>query len=247
MEQLTLPIALPREADLAEYLPGPNAEAVAAIGAWARSSGDPFLYLFGPAGSGKTHLLQGACREANLSGRRALYLPLGLTGLTPGALDDLEHIEYLALDEIETRCGDPAWEQALFAAYNRLRERGGGLLVAADTPVAALAVTLPDLRSRLGWGPAYRLRCLDEGDCIRLVRQSAERRGLRLGEAAVDYIMRRSTRAPDALLGVLDELDRLCLRHQRRPSVGLLRRLLESQEPSLANPSEPPRGVIGRE
>jgi len=232
MEQLTLPIALRPQTELAEYLPGPNAEALAAIGAWAADSGEPFLYLFGPSGSGKTHLLQAACREAASRGRRALYLPLGHAGLTPSAVDDLDQTDHLALDEIHTRLGEPAWEQALFASYNRRREAGRRLLVAGDVPVRELPVALADLRSRLGWGPAYRLRPLRERDCALLVRRSAERRGLRLGEAAVAYILRRAARDPGALLGLLDELDRLCLRHQRQPSIWLLRRLLGPSDPT---------------
>lgn len=247
MEQLTLAVALPPEADFTHYLPGPNDEAVAAVADWAAGRGDPFLYLFGASGSGKTHLLQAACREATRRGRRALYLPLDHAGLTPAALEDLEQADHLGLDAIQTRAGDAAWEQALFGAYNRLRDAGRRLLVAADAPLAELPVALPDLRSRLGWGPAYRLRLLDESDCANLLRQAAERRGLRLTEAAVGFIMRRSPRDPRALLDLLDELDRLSLRHHRRPSVWLLRHLLGPDQPSPRSPDDPPCQASGRD
>ncbi|MCU0833476.1 MAG: DnaA regulatory inactivator Hda [Chromatiaceae bacterium] len=247
MEQLTLAIAPRPEADFSDYLPGPNGEALAAIADWAAGRGDPFLYLFGASGSGKTHLLQAACCEAARRGRRALYLPLDHAGLTPAALEDLEQVDHLGLDAIQTRAGDPAWEQALFGAYNRLRDTGRRLLVAAHVPLAELPIALPDLRSRLGWGPAYRLRLLREGDCALLVRQAAERRGLRLTEAAVAFIMRRSPRDPRALLDLLDELDRLCLRHQRRPSIWLLRRLLDADQPSPSSPADAAHRASGND
>lgn len=247
MEQLTLAIAPRPEADFSHYLPGPNGEALAAIAEWAAGRGDPFLYLFGASGSGKTHLLQAACREATRQGRIAMYLPLGHPALTPEALEAVERADHLAVDEIQSRADDPGWEQALFGAYNRLRDAGRRLLVAADVPLAELPIALPDLRSRLGWGPAYRLRLLGEGDCALLVRQAAERRGLRLTEAAVAFIMRRSPRDPRALLDLLDELDRLCLRHQRRPSVWLLRRLLGPDQPSPPRPADRPHRASGHD
>ncbi len=61
--QLPLAIQLPREPDLDSFIPGPNAEAVAAVHSCATGT-EPYLYLWGGSGSGKTHLLLGACRAA---------------------------------------------------------------------------------------------------------------------------------------------------------------------------------------
>lgn len=227
MQQLILPVELRPEADFAEYLPGPNAEAHAALFSWSMAQGERFVYLFGPSGSGRTHLLQAACRAAAAEGARIVYLPLAHPAMETDVLEDLEQSELVALDDIQSRAGDPVWEEALFGLYNRLRTAGGRLLVSGDAPVPELPLALADLRSRLGWGPAYRLQCLGEADCARLVRESAARRGLILKDDAVAYLMRRAPRAPGPLLALLADLDRLCLQDQRRPTVPMLRRLLE--------------------
>lgn len=229
MQQLPLAIQLRPEADFADYLPGPNAEAVAAVSGWSEGSGDPFLHLFGPPGTGKTHLLQAACRAARGRNRAAVYLPLGHPGLAPAVLENLEHADLLAIDDIQVVAGEAAWEQGLFQVYNRLREAGRRLLTSADAPPAELALGLPDLRSRLSWGPGYRLRALGEADCERLLVESAGRRGLELGADAIGYIMRRCPRDPGSLLSLLDELDRMSLRDKRRPSVWLIRQLLQRE------------------
>lgn len=227
MRQLPLPVQLRPEADFAAFVPGPNAEAIAAVTAWSLGEGDPFLYLFGPAGSGKTHLLQAACRQAVRVARSAIYLPLGYGELAPTALDNLELWELVALDDIQAIAGDGVWEQGLCDLYNRLRESGRGLLVSARPPVSGLSLTLPDLRSRLGWGPGYRLSALSEEDCERLLREAAGRRGLALGADAVDYIMRRCPREPGYLLGLLEEIDRESLRRKCRPTRWLIRLILD--------------------
>jgi DnaA family protein len=57
MRQLVLELAPPEPPTFASYVPGSNAAAVAALER-ALAGGERFVYLWGPAGSGKTHLLR---------------------------------------------------------------------------------------------------------------------------------------------------------------------------------------------
>jgi DnaA family protein len=219
-------VQLRPEASFTAFVAGPNAEAVAALRAWARGNGEPFILVCGPRGTGKTHLLQAACQVAVREGRSAQYLPLRHPALTPEALIGLEQTGHLALDDVQTIAGDQIWEGALFTLFNRLRELGGRLLVSADQPAASLPLTLPDLRSRLAWGPGYRLKPLEEPDCEDLLRAAASQRGLRLGPDLLGYLMRRLAREPETLLAFLDDLDRESLAARQSPSIRLARRVL---------------------
>ena len=62
MQQIPLDIGLARTPELARYLPGPNAAALAQVQAWLGYLGDnPVpLYLWGDSSSGKTFLLRAA-------------------------------------------------------------------------------------------------------------------------------------------------------------------------------------------
>lgn len=57
MRQLILELAPPEPPSFANYVPGRNTAAVAALER-ALAGGEPFVYLWGPPGSGKTHLLR---------------------------------------------------------------------------------------------------------------------------------------------------------------------------------------------
>lgn len=186
-------------------------------------------YLLGPAGSGKTHLLLGACTHAREAGIAAAYLPLARLGERGAdALAAMPSDGLLAIDDIDVATGVPALERALFDAHNRAREHGARLLYAASDAPAQLALQLPDLRSRLNQCTRVRLPGLDDAGRAALLRQRAARRGLQLDEAAIDWLLRRVGRDLAGLAALLDRLDAASLAAQRRVTVPFLRQVLES-------------------
>lgn len=224
--QLPLPLQLPAAPGFAGFIPDGNEALLGALEDWAVGHGEAFLYVHGAPGSGKSRLLQGAIEVAGQAGRRVACLPLDLPGLTPAVLNDLERLDALALDRIDSVAGDAAWELPLFSLYNRLRVAGRGLLVAGRLPPAELPLQLADLRSRLCAGLIYGVRPLDEAGCARLLHAGAAARGLTLDAAAVAYILARCPRDAGALLALLERLDRASLAARRAPTVPFIGRLL---------------------
>lgn len=230
--QLHLPLELRPEPTLESYRPGPNAEALDAVAAMARGAGEPYLLLFGAEGTGKTHLLQAACQAVAHAGSQAHFVPLGMADLDPAMLENLERLDLVAIDDIQCIVGDPAWERALFDLFNRLREQGRSLLGATNAAPDSLPFSLPDLASRLLWGPRYRLLPLSDLDCEQLLLEAAHGRGMRLTPELVRFIMSHHARDPASLLDLLARLDSLSLREQRQPSIPLVRRVMQGSENS---------------
>lgn len=230
--QLPLGLRLSREPLLEEFVPGPNAEALAAVTACAEGRGETYLYLWGNPGSGRTHLLLGACRAAARREARPLYLDLSnVRDLDAQLLQDLEQLDLVALDNLQAIAGDLPWQRALFDMFNRLRESGARLLASGDKAAANLPLTLPDLASRLAWGPGYRLRPLDDKARLELLQRSAQARGMRLPPGVARYILHRCPRDLGSLEALLDLLEQATLAAQKSPSIPLTRALLEDIEP----------------
>jgi DnaA family protein len=225
-DQLPLEISLRPPARLEGFVTGGNAEALQAVTAAAEGRGERFLFLHGPPGTGKTHLLAGACNRAAGSGRACVYLPLGeLCALSADLLQGLETTDLVCLDDVE-QAADPAWERALFHLYNALRERGGRLIAAAIAPPAALPLGLPDLRSRLAWGLTLALQPLADDALAQALRAAALARGLPLGTDVADYLLRRFPRNLPTLLEVLEQLDQASLAAQRPLTLPFVRTVL---------------------
>jgi DnaA family protein len=226
--QLPLGIKLRDEATFASYYPGPNATVLAATRAFASlQSAVPecCLFLWGTEGTGRTHLLQAACHALADEGGLAMYLPLDeLADEGPLLLEGMESVDLLCLDKLEAVVGRPDWEEALFHLYNRLREQGGRLLVAAAAAPRALGLKLPDLESRLGWGLVFQLQPLDDEGKQEVLKLRAAQRGLQLGDDVARYILSRGARGMGELFAALEALDQASLRDQHRLTIPFVKR-----------------------
>lgn len=229
--QLPLALRYPPDQRFDTYVAAP-AGALEQLRALATQPGGDWAYLrgvflSGPSGVGKTHLLLATCAASDAAGRRAAYLPLGAAaGRLREALEALEGNDLLALDGLETIAGNRDDEVALFDAHNRARAAGITLVYAARENPDALALGLPDLRSRLSQCTRITLEPLDDNGRREVLRQRAQRRGLVLEEAALEWLLRRVDRDLAGLTGLLDRLDRASLAAQRRITVPFLRQTL---------------------
>ena len=189
-----------------------------------------WLYLAGPAGSGKTHLLLAACAQARASQLDASYLPLpALAGRVEEALAGQARAALVCLDGVEAIAGRREDEVALFHFHNSARAAGARVLYAASAMPTVLPFALPDLRSRLEQCTRIALEPLDEAGRREVLRQRAARRGLELDEAVLDWLFRRVGRDLGSLTSLLDRLDRASLAAQRRITVPFLRAQLEQK------------------
>jgi DnaA family protein len=232
-DQLPLEIALRPAATLDGFVAGDNAQALAAVRAAVLGTGERFVFLAGPPGSGRTHLLAGACNLADATGLRCAYLPLGEpAGLDPALLTDLDGLDLVCLDDLEGVAGDRAWEEALFALFNGLRDGGGRLIVAAGQRPATLPLVLADLRSRLGWGLTLPVRPLREAQLCAALETAAAGRGLRLGDGVARFLVERYPRDLPSLLALLEQLDRASLAAKRPLTLPFVRASLADRAPS---------------
>src|SRR5262245_48914618 len=136
-QQLPLDLAYRPALGMADFVIAPgNRDAVAWIDRWPVWPSHA-IALFGPRGSGKSHL-------AHVWQARSDALFLDRAPAEDAALPPA-----IVLDEPQR------WaEAALLHLFNRVRESGGHLLIVSEAPPARWPVALPDLASRLAGMPA---------------------------------------------------------------------------------------------
>lgn len=226
MQQLPLGVHLRANAVFASFAPGRNASALAAVRALVSAGGGAPVWLWGGAGSGKTHLLQAALAEWSDTRGPAAYLPLGLPGLHPSMLAGLENCGLLALDEVDAVAGNAALEIALFHLWNGLLERGAAVLLAARQPPAGVAIALPDLASRFASSLVLQLQTPDEAELLEVLRVMAAQRGLELGPEVAAFLLRRLRRDTHELAALVERLDAAAMAAQRALTVPFVREVI---------------------
>ncbi len=224
--QLPLPVGLRDGNTLDAFLPDANPEALAAVRALL-SGEQPFVFLWGPPGSGRTHLLEAATDAASSGGASAAYLAApALLQAGPRILDGMaDSADLVCIDDIDRLAGDRAWEEALFHLFNAVRARGGRLLCAAAGPPAACGFVLPDLASRLSSGLVARLAPLDDAMRLAVLAFRAGRRGLDLPPETARYLLARRSRRLADLVALLGDLERAASVHKRRLTVPFVRQV----------------------
>ncbi len=226
--QILLPLEPHRDDRLHDFVPGANAAVLDSLKALLNEA-SASIFLSGPASSGKTHLLNGLCHRARESGLQAFYLPLKrLPAEAAGILDGLEHLQLVCVDDIQAVGGQRPWEEALFHLFNRIRDEGGRLVLASRDKPRDLAIDLPDLRSRLGWGTQLQLKPLSDEDKMQVLNQAAARAGVELPEAVGRYLLSRSSRDLRGLLDILDQLQQAAFAAKRSITVPLARSVLQA-------------------
>lgn len=197
MRQLPLEISPPAEPAFDNYVAGANSEALARVRSLAAGAlGERIVYLWGEPGSGRSHLLRAVAR-ANPA--------------------------LVVVDDVETL--DAEGQQALFTAINAARDGQAAVLAAGNAPPAQLALR-EDLRTRLAWGLVYQLKPLTDAEKALHLRAEAARRGLKLTDEVVWYLLNHLPRDLASLNAVLDLLDRHSLARQRPVTLPLVREAL---------------------
>ncbi len=223
-EQLVFELAAPEPPSFANFLPGSNAEALAAVKALAAGdAAETGVLLWGSPGAGKSHLLRAAVGAAGARDGAAVFVadPGELLEQDPATL---ARLAVVAIDGIEH--ATPEAQARMFTLFNGLREGGGHLLVASRMPLAALPLR-EDLRTRLGWGLVYELMPLADVDKPAALAAYARGRGFVLGDEVIAYLLSHCHRDMGALVGVLVALDRHSLATKRPISVPMLRAWLQ--------------------
>ena len=228
IRQFPLDLRWPPHQRLDAFWPGANVSALQGVSDAAKSAAGAWLYLHGASGTGKSHLLIGACRAALEANRPARYVSLAqLATPRSDAMADIQPEGLLAIDDVQAIAGDHDAERALFDLYNRAKIAGARMLFAGNASPAELGITLPDLVSRLSMCTQCALRPLDDAGRRAMLRVLAGRLGLRLDDEVLDWWFARQPRDPASLVALLQRVDRASLAARRRITIPFLRELLQ--------------------
>ena len=220
MRQIPLPMGTELSRSFDNFMPGANAAVLAHLMALQATSAP--VYLWGAAGSGKTHLLQALVHRFHDEGARTA----GFSAFDPAPWAHDEHRSLIVLDDCERF--DPEQQQAAFALFAQAATQGVAVVAAGRVPPVDLPLR-EDLRTRLAWGHVFALQPLNEPEVRAALRREADHRGVFLSDEVMDHLLTRFARDLKHLMALLDRLDEFSLATKRAITVPLLKQMLAEE------------------
>ena len=199
-----------------------NREAVALIDGFADWQ-VPVQWIYGPAGSGKSHLaavLSHQCAALNIDAVQLLQDDIARV------LDGSEKPDAVIVDRLDALPVD--YEEVLFHLLNFSRHENLKILLLSEKPAAQLTIGLPDLVSRLKALAAVALTSPDDALMRGLMAKLFSDRQLKVDARVIDYLLPRMVRDYADMAALIDNIDRQALAEKRAITVPMVAEILES-------------------
>lgn len=195
-----------RLADLADFVPGEaNSLALAAANQVASASGPGFnpLYLHGSVGIGKTHLLEGICRELRKDASRqnvvlltaesfGNYFTQSLRDHTlPGFRQKFRAADVLLVDDIDFFEGKRVMQEEFLHTVADLIDHGRPVVVTGDRHPRLLTKLQPELTTRIVAGLVCRLEAPNLTARRQIVEAKIRRSTVKFADDVVDYVAQK--------------------------------------------------------
>ncbi|MDE2133623.1 MAG: hypothetical protein KGJ49_03390 [Alphaproteobacteria bacterium] len=213
--QLPLPLETRQTFAREDFILAPgNSAAIGFVDAYPAWP-SPVAALYGPAGSGKSHL-------ANVWAARAGARLLDASALDEALLAQLPAGEAVAVEDVDRAPLGASAETALFA----LIERGQPMLLTGREAPSAWPARLPDLASRFRALLAFGLWAPDDALLEALAKKLFADRQLNVPAAVATQMIRALERSPAAIRDFVGRADAAALAQKRPVTLGLIRELL---------------------
>jgi chromosomal replication initiator protein len=209
-----------REAGLSDLVVGScNRIAFAAAQAVLQQPGQMSpLLVYGPTGTGKTHLLEGIASTARRSCGIKRVVMLSSEQFTSYFLEALRgsglpnfrrkyrDVNLLLIDDVQFFCGKDATIVELKHTVDTLLRAGRQLVFSADRPLLEIDGLGPDLIARISGGLVCGMDAPDEETRLAIARRMAAARGLQVPSAVLAQVARQVTGDVRLIAGALNRL-----------------------------------------
>ncbi len=171
----------------------------------SQSPGDTYnpLFLYGPDGCGKTHLLHAVCHEIHkefpdlaiqhLNAEE--YVARFIRAIDQRKLSafrsQFRTVDVLLIDDVQFLREREQSQEEFFHTFNALYNNGKQIILSADSPPGKISLLEDRIISRFNWGLVTRIDPPIYETRVAIVQKKAHIRGISISDEITEYIARK--------------------------------------------------------
>lgn len=188
---------------------------------------EKILYLWGPSGSGKSHILQSATNYTNKIGQKAMYISLKNAAIIkPEILEELEHFHLICLDDIDLILAHDAWQEAIYYCLESSDACSTKIMLSSQTNINETNISRAETYSRLAASYRHKMCLLSEEQLFQALKQRTKQRQIPITDEIFNYIMHHAPRDSKSLFKLLDLISEYSLTQKKSISKKMIRDIL---------------------
>lgn len=174
------------------------------------------IYLHGPAGCGKTHLLMSLTHAFRSQGLRAIYVRAELftdhvvSAIRAGEMSIFRqayrNADVLLIDDIQVFSRKGATQEEFFHTFNTLHLEGKQIILSANCPPQELQLIEPRLVSRFEWGIVLPLKPLEPEERIKILQTKMDAFQFPLSPKVTEFMLEVFKSTSKALIKAFEAL-----------------------------------------
>ena len=214
--------------DFASFIEGENQDLLDFLITVTKKKKNDCLYIWGSQGTGKTHLLQAACKQADDINSQVTYIPLKQhEEFDSEIFNGLGKLDLICVDDLEFISGNLEWQQRLTLLYNEIRDNNNSIIISSTSSPKNIKIELDDLKSRLVWGQVHKIKPPNDELKIEILKRKASERSFELSESVAEFLIHRTERDLNSLIKILDVIDHSSLAAKRKVTIPFVKKLID--------------------
>lgn len=157
------------------------------------------IFLYGPTGTGKTHLLMATANALRERGLKVIYVRAEtftehvVTAIRASEMSQFRNayrnIDALLIDDVQVFSRKGATQEEFFHTFNTLHLSGKQIILSSNTSPAELQLIEPRLISRFEWGVVLPLELPLKKELQVLLQKKSEAMNFQLHQKVMDFLL----------------------------------------------------------
>ena len=197
------------------YVSSNNFSAYQLIESWPNWPGK-WLNIFGPMGSGKTHL------SKILEKKIKRVMIIDETKINDKVIQNLNRVDCLIIDGFSNKIE----ENLLYSILNQTKQLDSFIVINSKFPLKKFEFKLPDLRSRIN---SFNFIGIDlpTDDLLKvIISKSFSDKQINLNPKITEYIIKNVERSYEKMFKFLSDLDKMSLSSGKSININLIKKVL---------------------